>query len=38
MNFALTGATLEEMALAIEGAGGDDEVGAGVAAVPGAGS
>ena len=33
---ALTGDTLEEMALAVEGAG--DEVGAGVAAVTGAGS
>lgn len=35
---ALTGDTLEEMALAAEGAGADDEVGAGVAAVTGGGS
>ena len=35
---ALTGDTLEEMALAAEGAGAADEVGAGVAAVTGAGS
>lgn len=35
---ALTGDTLEEMALAAEGAGAADEVGAAVAAVTGAGS